>query len=40
MSSSTGSRDGSSDGMVVVRVADQVNQALTGHPGSWYDSPP
>lgn len=28
------------EGMVVVRVADQVNQALTGHPGCRYESPP
>jgi hypothetical protein len=26
--------------MVIVRVADEVNQALTGHPGAQYESPP
>jgi hypothetical protein len=40
MSASNGSRDESSEGMVVVRVIDQVNQALTGHPGCRYESPP
>ena len=34
------SSNGSSEGMVVVRIADQVNQALTGHPGCRYESPP
>ena len=39
MSASTGSRDEFSEGMVVVRVADQINQALTGRPGRSYESP-
>ena len=34
------SSNSSSEGMVVVRIADQVNQALTGHPGCRYESPP
>jgi hypothetical protein len=40
MSSSNGSPDESGEGMVLVRVADEVNQALTGHPGCRYESPP
>jgi hypothetical protein len=34
------SSNGSSERMVVVRIADQVNQALIGHPGCRYQSPP
>ena len=40
MSSSNGTPHDSGEGMVVVRVADHVNQALTGHPGHQYESPP
>lgn len=40
MSSSNGNLDRSDEEMVIVRVADEVNQALTGHPGGRYESPP
>ena len=29
-----------SERMVIVRVADEVNQSLTGRPGGRYESPP
>ena len=34
------SSNGSSEGMAIVRVADEVNQVLTGRPGCRYESPP
>ena len=40
MSSGNGNADRHGEGMVIVRVADEVNQALTGHPGRRYESPP
>ncbi len=40
MNVSNGRPDKFGEGMVVVRVADHVNQALTGHPGRRYESPP
>jgi mRNA interferase HicA len=40
VSSANGNPDRFSEGMVIVRVADEVNQALTGHPGCRYESPP
>ena len=40
MTTTNDNGDRPSERMVVVRVADQVNQALTGHPGCRYESPP
>ena len=40
MSSANASPIRFSEGMVIVRVADEVNQALTGRPGCLYESPP
>ncbi len=39
MSSSNG-RDRNVDELVVVYVEDEINQALTGHDGVRYESPP
>ena len=40
MSSANGNADRFNEGLVIVRVADEVNQALTGRPGCRYESPP
>ena len=40
MTGPSGNAERPREGMVVVRVADQVNQALTGQPGCRYESPP
>ena len=40
MSSADRNPCAASHGMVIVRVADEVNQALTGHVGCLYESPP
>ena len=40
MSSSNGSDQDTSDPLVVVRVSDEINESLTGHPGHSYESLP